>query len=92
MYGVIKGCIIPPFHWDNRHFNSHGRMHCMLLLRQVGFTWLHQVFYQKSYSYDYVYKYLMNMKLVVMKMLCLYKDNFCYKMFSSEASVIVSRK
>ena len=52
MYGVIKGCIIPPFHWDNRHFNSHGRMHCMLLLGQVVFMWLHQVFNQKSYSYD----------------------------------------
>ena len=34
--------------------------------------WFHVVasgVYQKSYSYDYVYKYLMNMKLVVMKML-----------------------
>ena len=50
----FKGCIIPPFHWDNRHINSHGRMHCMLLLGQVGFMWLHQVFNQKSYSYDYI--------------------------------------
>ena len=50
----FKGCIIPPFHWDNRHLNSHGRMHCMLLLGQVGFMWLHQVFNQKSYSYDYI--------------------------------------